>query len=64
MARSLEQRAAIHRRFRDIAQALAAIPAAYPEADRIRCYEYTIDDEFALEVAPLLRIGEKWMPAA
>jgi hypothetical protein len=64
MARSLEQPAAIHRRFRDIAQALAAITAAYPEADRIRCYEYTIDDEFAREVAPLLRIGEKWMPAA
>jgi hypothetical protein len=64
MARSLEQPAAIHRRFRDIAQALAAITAAYPEADRIRCYEYTIDDEFAREVAPLVRTGDKWLSGA
>jgi len=64
MARSLEQPAAIHRRFRDIAQALAAITAAYPEAQRIRCYEYTVDDEFAREVAPLVRSGENWLPGA
>jgi hypothetical protein len=50
--------------FETLAEALAAITAAYPEADRIRCYEYTVDDEFAREVAPLLRTGEKWMPAA
>ena len=40
-----------------------AIMAAYPEADRIRCYEYSVDDEYAREVAPLLRSGEKWLPA-
>src|SRR3981189_607431 len=41
-------------------EALAAIAAAYPDADRIRCYEYTVDDEFAREVAPLLKSGDKW----
>jgi len=50
--------------FETLAAALAAITAAYPEADQIHCYEYTVDDEFAREVAPLLRSGEKWMPAA
>ena len=50
--------------FETLADALAAITTAYPEADRIHCYEYTVDDEFAREVAPLLRTGEKWMPAA
>ena len=48
--------------FDTLAEALAAITAAYPRADRIRCYEYTVDDEFAREVAPLLRSGEKWLP--
>jgi hypothetical protein len=50
--------------FDTLAEALAAISAAYPETDRIRCYEYSVDDEFPVEVAPLLRSGEKWMPAA
>ena len=50
--------------FETLAEALAAIMAAYPEADRIRCYEYSVDDEFAREVAPLLRSGEKWSPGA
>jgi hypothetical protein len=48
--------------FPTLSAALAAIDAAYPEADRIRCYEYTVDDEFAREVAPLVRSGEKWLP--
>ena len=48
--------------FDTLAQALAAIMAAYPQADRIRCYEYSVDDEFAREVAPLLRSGDKWLP--
>jgi hypothetical protein len=50
--------------FDSLAEALAAITAAYPEADRIRCYEYSVDDEFAREVAPLVRSGEKWLPGA
>jgi hypothetical protein len=46
-----------------LAEARAAITAAYPEADRIRCYEYSVDDEFAREVPPLLRSGENGCPA-
>ena len=50
--------------FDTLAEALVAIMAAFPEADRIRCYEYSVDDEFAREVAPLLRSGEKWLPGS
>jgi hypothetical protein len=50
--------------FDTLAEALAAIAAGYPEADLIRCYEYSVDDEFAREVAPLRRSGEKWLPGA
>src|SRR6516162_2528763 len=50
--------------FDTLGEALAAISAACPEADRIRCYEYSVDNEYAREVAPLLRSGEKWLPAA
>ena len=50
--------------FGTLAEALAAIMAAYPEADHIRCYEYSVDNEFPVEVAPLLRSGEKWLPGA
>src|SRR5262249_31624606 len=48
--------------FDTLAEALEAITAPYPQADRIRCYEYTVDDEFAREVAPLVRSGDKWQP--
>jgi hypothetical protein len=48
--------------FDTLAEALAAITAAYPDAERIRCYEYTVDDEFAREVAPLIRSGGNWLP--
>jgi hypothetical protein len=50
--------------FDTLAEALAAITAGYPEARRIRCYEYSVDNEFPVEVAPLVRCGEKWEPAA
>ena len=50
--------------FATLAEALAAITAAYSEARRIRCYEYSVDDEYAREVAPLLRSGEKWLPTS
>jgi hypothetical protein len=50
--------------FDTLPEALAAIAAAYPDADRIRCYEYTVDDEFAREVAPLVRSGDKWLPSS
>src|SRR5271165_5933425 len=49
--------------FDTLAEALAAITAAYPEADRIRCYEYSVDNEFPVEVAPLVRSGENWLPS-
>ena len=48
--------------FATLAEALTAIAAAYPDADRIRCYEYTVDDEYPVEVAPLVRSGDKWRP--
>src|SRR5215469_807493 len=47
--------------FETLAEALAAISAAYPQTDHIRCYEYSVDDEFPVELAPLLRSGEKWV---
>ena len=50
--------------FETLAEALAAITAAFPGPDRIRCYEYTVDDEFAREVGPLVRSGEKWTSGA
>jgi hypothetical protein len=49
--------------FETLAEALAAITAAYPDAQRIRCYEYSVDNEFPVEVAPLVRSGDKWVPA-
>ena len=48
--------------FENLGEALAAIDAAYPESARIRCYEYTVDDEYPREVAPLVRAAGKWRP--
>ena len=48
--------------FDTLSEALAAIATAHPDADRIRCYEYTVDDEYPVEVAPLSRSGDKWRP--
>jgi hypothetical protein len=48
--------------FATLAEALAAIEAAHPEIARIRCYEYTVDDEYPREVAPLVRSDGKWRP--
>jgi hypothetical protein len=47
--------------FATLSEALAAIGAAFPEADRIRCYEYTVDNEFPVEVTLLVRSGDKWL---
>ena len=49
--------------FDTLGAALAAIEAAHPEIARIRCYEYTVDDEYAREVAPLVRVDARWRPA-
>src|SRR5947209_267356 len=46
--------------FETLREGLAAIDAAYPDAERIRCYEYTVDDEYPREVAPLLKMNGKW----
>jgi|SRR5690242_20208206 hypothetical protein len=48
--------------FATLDEALAAINAAYPDAQRIGCYEYTVDDEFAREVPPLVKSRGKWQP--
>jgi hypothetical protein len=48
--------------FDGLGEALVAIDAAYPQAMRIRCYEYTVDDEFARETAPLIKSGGRWAP--
>lgn len=48
--------------FASLAEALAAIDAAYPQAAAIRCYEYSVDNEYPVEVAPLLRSQGKWLP--
>jgi hypothetical protein len=48
--------------FDTLAEALAAITASYPQAHRIGCYEYSVDNEFPVEVAPLRWSGEKWVP--
>ena len=48
--------------FATLADALAAVDGAFPEAVHIRCYEYTVDDEYPVEVAPLVRSGDKWRP--
>ena len=48
--------------FVTLGEALAAIVDAHPRAERIRCYEYTVDDEYPREVAPLVRSGDKWRP--
>jgi hypothetical protein len=48
--------------FETLKEALAAIDAAYPEATRIRCYEYTVDDEFPREAAMLAKSAGRWAP--
>jgi hypothetical protein len=49
--------------FDTLAAALAAIDAAHPQAQRIRCYEYTEDDEYQREVLSLVKSAGKWAPA-
>jgi hypothetical protein len=48
--------------FETLTDALAAIDAAYPDATQIRCYEYTVDDEFPRQAAPLVKSGGNWRP--
>jgi hypothetical protein len=46
--------------FESLAAALAAIDAAHPS---IRCYEYSVDNEYPVEAALLVRSQGKWLPA-
>ncbi|HEV2188225.1 MAG TPA: hypothetical protein VGR70_13530 [Stellaceae bacterium] len=48
--------------FETLTEALAAIEAAYPDSAQIRCYEYTVDDEFPREAAVLMKSGGRWAP--
>jgi hypothetical protein len=50
--------------FETLKEALAAIDTAYPEAAQIRCYEYTVDDEFPREAAMLAKSDGKWTPGS
>ena len=49
--------------FETLPEALAAIDAAYPDAAQIRCYEYTVDDEFPREAVLLMKTAGKWAPS-
>jgi hypothetical protein len=48
--------------FDTLAPALAAIAERFPETRRIRCYEYSVDQEFPVEVAPLVKAEAGWRP--
>jgi hypothetical protein len=48
--------------FDSLSEALAAIDAAHPEATQIRCFEYTVDDEFPRGAPPLVKSGGGWTP--
>ncbi len=48
--------------FEQLPEALKAVTAAHPDLDRIRCYEYSVDQEYPVEVAPLLKAGDIWRP--
>jgi len=48
--------------FDELSDALGAVDAAYPEARQIRCFEYTVDDEFPREASPLVKTAGSWEP--
>ena len=48
--------------FARLADALAAIDAAYPDVERIGCYEWPIDYETQIEMAPLVKSAGQWRP--
>ena len=48
--------------FETLSEALAAIEAAYPEVELIRCYEYSVDQEFPNQIPDLYKSGGKWLP--
>jgi hypothetical protein len=48
--------------FESLSEAQAAIEAAYPEVDLIRCYEYSVNQEFPNQTPDLRKSGGKWLP--
>lgn len=50
--------------FEELGDALKAIDERHPEAAHIRCYEYTVDDEFPREAPALVKADGKWGPQA
>jgi len=44
--------------FESLSEALVAIETAYPEVEHIRCYEYSVDNEYPNEMPPLRRSGK------
>jgi hypothetical protein len=50
--------------FEDLGDALKAIDERCPDAARIRCYEYTVDDEFPREAEALVKSDGKWGPVS
>jgi hypothetical protein len=49
--------------FEELGEALKAIDERCPDATHIRCYEYTVDDEFPREAPPLMKSGGAWAPS-
>ena len=48
--------------FDELAPAVAAIAARFPDVVDLRCSEFSIDYEFPNEMAPLHKIDGKWLP--
>lgn len=48
--------------FESLSEALAAIEAAHPDIDSIRCYEWSNDQEYQVETVLLTRSAGKWLP--
>ena len=49
--------------FETLAEALAAIDAAYPDATAIRCREWAYDYDFPVEAGLLSKTDGKWITA-
>lgn len=43
------------RNFESLSEALAAIKTTYPEVEQIRCYEWSVDYGYPIEMPPLRR---------
>jgi hypothetical protein len=48
------------RDFESLSEALAAIETTYPEVEQIRCYEWSVDYGYPIEMPPLRRSENQW----